>query len=201
MKKLLCAAGLMVLLCPTSSAQALQGREVSGAIYLSDGTEIITAFIYHEKEQVMVEKKATGLEVYTTFHVDSFFFYDPELMWQRRFRKMKYRGREHFFETVTPGEVSILRIRMAHSAPESMIANDTDCHRLNYRYFVLYQDKLHYLKYYHWQKLHELFPGHWTTLLEFARKQNINFYKMSDKIQLIRKLNAILAEKETFSLK
>lgn len=200
MRKLLYAVGLMALLCPHGSAQTLQGKEVSGAIYLNDGTVIITPFIYHEKEQMIVEKKDTGLEVYTIFHVDSFFFYDTELMWQRRFRKIKYRDREHFFETVTPGKVSILRIRMVHSAPESMIASKADRHRLNYRYFIFYEHGLHYLNYYHLKNLEKLFPQHWPELLEFAQKRSLSFYKISDKIQLIRKLNTVLDEQDTFSL-
>ncbi|MEK6482465.1 hypothetical protein WJR50_33325 [Catalinimonas sp. 4WD22] len=118
MKNFLLTAVLLWLLCPALGSQPLRSKEVSGAIYLQDGTEIIAPFIYHEQEQVIVQKNVSGLQVYTTFHVDSFFFYDPALMWQRRFRKINYRKRDQFFEVVTPGKVSIVRLKMAQSAPK-----------------------------------------------------------------------------------
>ena len=201
MKNILLTAMLLWLLCHTVWAQALQGKEVSGAIYLEDGTEIVAPFIYHEKEQVIVHQDEMGLQVYTTFHVDSFFFYDPEPMWQRRFRKMRYHNREYFFETVTPGKVSIIRLKLAQCAPESMVKNSEDRHRLNYRYYVLYQGQLYYLSDYSLKNLRQIHPELWKEVKRFARERNLNFYKMGDKVQMIRKLNALISEQDTFSLK
>lgn len=201
MKIILLAAAILWPLCTVVWSQPLQGREVSGAIYLENGSELVIPFIYHEKEQVIVHQAESCLQVYTTFHVDSFFFYDPELMWQRRFRKMTYRDRAHFFETVTPGKVSIIRRRLAQTAPESMVKNSADRHRLDYRYFVLHRGQIYCLRDFGYKNLRQIHPGLWREVKRFARKRNLNFYKMSDKVQMIRKLNALINEKDTFSLK
>jgi hypothetical protein len=200
MKHFLLTACLLAVLCQVTIAQPLRGKAVSGALYLNDGTEIVAPFTYHEKEQIIVQKDTTGMQIYTTFHVDSFFYYDPELMWQRRFHKRMYRDRPHFFETVTPGEVSIVRLKLANSVPDRMVINETDRHRLDYSYFVLHQDSLFRLRDYSLKNLKHIHPELWKEVKRFARNSNLDFYQISDKIQMIRKLNALLDEQDTFSL-
>lgn len=201
MKNILLTACLLVVLCHLAMAQTLRGKAVSGALYLNDETEIVAPFIYHEKEQIIVQKDTTGMQIYTTFHVDSFFYYDPELMWQRRFHKRMYRDRAHFFETVTPGKVSIVRLKLPQSAPERMVIKQADRHRLDYHYFVLYQDKLYRLRNYSLKNLRSIHPELWTEVKRFALNRNLDFYKISDKIQMIRKLNELINQEDTFSLK
>ena len=201
MKNILLTACLLAVLCHVAMAQTLRGKEVSGALYLHDGTEIVAPFTYHEVEQVIIQKVTAGMQVYTTFHVDSFFFYDPELMWQRRFHKRFYRDRAYFFETVTQGEVSIVRLKLPQNAPEKMVINEADRHRLDYSYFVLYQDKLYFLRDYGLKNLRNIHPELWTEVRKFARNRSLDFYKISDKIQMIRKLNELINQQDTFSLK
>lgn len=201
MKNFLLTACLLVVLCHLAMAQTLRGKEVSGAIYLHDGTEIVAPFIYHEIEQIIVQKDTAGMQVFTSFHVDSFFFYDPELMWQRRFHQRMYRNRAHFFETVTPGELSIVRLKLPQNAPERMVINETDRHRLDYSYFVLYQNELYFLRDYGLKNLRSIHPELWKELKKFTRNRQLDFYKISDKIQIIRKLNELIKKQDTFSLK
>jgi hypothetical protein len=97
MRTFLFAVLLGSQLVTSAYAQVFRDKEVSGALYLPDGTVIVSPMTYHEKAQLIVRKDSSAIQVFTTFHVDSFFFYDPELMWQRRFHKRKYQGREQFF--------------------------------------------------------------------------------------------------------
>lgn len=184
-----------------AKAQFLPGKEVSGAIYLHDGVEIIAPFVYHEKEQVLVLKKSLGVQIYTTFRVDSFFFYDPEMKWQRRFRKMDYREGAYFFETVTASRVSILRLKLPQYVPDRMVKSEEYRHSLNYRYFAYFRGKLTPLKKFSVRALRHSYPEAWEELRKFARSKNISYHQLGDKIRVINKLNDILKGKDSFSVR
>ena len=186
------------MISTNADAQSISKKAVSGAIYLNNGEEVVTPFVYHETEQVIIRKDNAGIQVYTIFHVDSFFFYDPELMWQRRFKKMKYRDREYFFETVTPGEVSIVRLKLPHSAPDRVVLHEAERHQLDYRYFIRYQQNLSNLNSYSMKSLKQIHPEYWSQLRKFARMRQLNFHKMGDKIQMVQKLNDLINKKDSF---
>lgn len=171
-------------------------QEVNGAIYL-DNTAVLTAsFIYHEKEQLIVKKDHQALKVYTTFHVDSFLYYDPELMWQRKFKKMKYKKKEQFFEVVAPGKLEILRLRLPNDVPERLIESEVDRHRLNYRYFVWHENKLSSLNTYRPKNIKENYPQLWKETRRYIKDHDFGFSKIHHKIQIIQKMNDLLQTQE-----
>ena len=198
MKIVILSTSLLLMISTNADAQSISKKAVSGAIYLNNGEEVVTPFVYHETEQVIIRKDNAGIQVYTIFHVDSFFFYDPELMWQRRFKKMKYRDREYFFETVTPGEVSIVRLKLPHSAPDRVVLHEAERHQLDYRYFIRYQQNLSNLNSYSMKSLKQIHPEYWSQLRKFARMRQLNFHKMGDKIQMVQKLNDLINKKDSF---
>lgn len=182
-----------------SYAQFQRGQQVNGAIYLDDGAVLTAPFIYYEKEQAILKQDSLLFEVYTTFHVDSFVYYDPELMWQRKFRKLEYKHREQFFEVVAPGELEILRLKLPHNAPERIIKNELDRHRLDYHYFVWHQGKLSSLNSYKPKHLKKNYPQLWKETRKYIRDHNFGFYKMHHKIQIIQKVNDLLDSRITIS--
>jgi hypothetical protein len=79
-KHFILTAYLLVAFCHVTLVQLIKGKAVSVALYFSDRTEIVAPFTYHEKKQIIVGNDTSAMQVYTTIHVDSFFFYDPQLM-------------------------------------------------------------------------------------------------------------------------
>nr|WKN39021.1 hypothetical protein K4G66_09935 [Tunicatimonas sp. TK19036] len=194
MKTFIIVATLLGMTSTTNYAQWNRTPEVSGAVYLSDGSELLTPFTYDEKKQVLWRENSSSFKVLTTFHVDSFFFYDPKLNWQRRFKKLNYQQRPQFFEVVARGPLEILRLRSPFDAPERVVTQDFDRQVLDYRFFVYQQGKLSTLNGYDISSIKETHPHVWREIRRYRRAQHFSFYKMHHKLQIIQKVNDLLSD-------
>ena len=128
------------------------------------------------------------------FHVDSFFFYDPTLHWQRRFKKLEYQQQEQFFEVVAPGRLEILRLKLPYNAPERIITNELDRQALNYRYFVYQDGELSTLNGYNIKRLKTTHPQLWEKAKRYRREHDFSFYKLPDKMQIIEQINHLFSD-------
>ncbi|MEQ9442556.1 MAG: hypothetical protein RIG62_26185 [Cyclobacteriaceae bacterium] len=194
MKFLFTLAALLGMATTVNYAQWNHVSEVNGAIYLSDGTELLTRFAYHEKTQALSRKDRLTMEVFTTFHVDSFLFYDPALNWQRRFKKLEYQQQEQFFEVVAPGRLEILRLKLPYNAPERIMTNELDRQALNYRYFVYQDGELSTLNGYNIKRLKTTHPQLWEKAKRYRREHDFSFYKLPDKMQIIEQINHLFSD-------
>ncbi|MEK6482464.1 hypothetical protein WJR50_33320 [Catalinimonas sp. 4WD22] len=82
-----------------------------------------------------------------------------------------------------------------------MVKNSEDRHRLDYQYFVFHSGSISRLRDYGLKHLYATHPEFRKEMKKFARHRHLDFYKMSDKIQLIRRLNQLINQRDTFSQK
>lgn len=201
MKRFIVSAILLCIVNSHNYAQFRKGMEMIGVIYLKKDPAIVTPFIYLEKEQVLLVKDSLHFAAYTTFHVDSFFYYDPKQMLKRRFKKLEYQQRTHFFEVVANGKLEILRLKLTIDAPERVIKSSLDRHRLNYDYFVWHDGELSSLQSYKAKTLKKKYPQLWKEIHLYMRDQNFIFHKLHHKFQIILKVNDLLNKPNNSSLK